>query len=140
MRKLLSRWPAVLIVLASAATNRLHSQSDAASLPALQCAKTIKGGSIKRRESVPARDSLEACRAIGLSVAAALKKYPGSVDSTVIWRHDFPDLGTSNVNSVYQVMLYVKLAKPGPSAFAPKYVDVVVDRKTFAVTVRRNEQ
>jgi hypothetical protein len=131
---------AILMLIASAATNTLRAQVDAERLPSLQCARSVKAGHIKRRESVPARDSVEACRAIRLSVAAALRKYPGTVDSTVIWRHDFPDLGTRNMNSLYQLTLYITHAKRLPSAFSPKYVEVVVDRKTFIATVSPLEQ
>lgn len=140
MRKSLVLYHAILMLVASAATNTLRAQVDAERLPSLQCAKTVKAGHIKRRESVPARDSVEACRAIQLSVAAALRKYPGKVDSAVIWRHDFPDLGTRNVNSLYQLTLYITHATRLPSAFSPKHVEVVVDRKTFATRVLLLEQ
>jgi hypothetical protein len=140
LRMLPALYQSILMLIASAATNTLRAQVDVERLPSLQCAKTVKAGHIKRRESVPARDSVEACRAISLSVAAALRKYPGTVDSTVIWRHDFPDLGTRNVNSLYQISLYITHAKRLPSAFSPKHVEVVVDRKTFVARVSPLEQ
>ena len=116
----------LLLLSTSGAINRLSAQIDAGDAQALRCAKPIKVTNIKRLESVPAKDSVEACRALGLSISAANRKYPGKIDSAVVWRHDFPTLGTSNVNSVYQIGLYISL---------PQYVEVVVDRKTWATSV-----
>ncbi len=108
-------------------SNRLPAQVDVTDAQPMTCAKPINLSRIRRLGSVPARDSIEACRALSLAIVAANKKYPGRIDSAVVWRHDFLTLGTNSVESAYQVGLYIV---PRP------YVEVWVDRKTWAASVQ----
>ena len=125
-RRMLFR--SLLMLGASGAMNRLSAQTDASDALPLRCGASIEVANIKRLPSVPAKDSVEACRALRLSIAAAIKKHPARVDSAVIWRHDFPELYTTKSYSLYQMGFYLSRE--------PLYVEVVVDRKTWVVTVR----
>lgn len=118
---------ALLLVTLSCGSIELAAQPDVSRAQRLVCRTLPKTSPTRRLESVPARDSLEACRALTLAIAAAKNRYPGRVDSAMVWRHDVPELGTTHVQSFYQIGVYIT---PRP------YVEVVVDRTTWAVSVQ----
>ncbi len=127
-----SRYRAAFFLLTTAACgSRVAAQPDTSDSKRIACQKLPKLINVRSLASVPTQDSLEACHALSLAVAAASKRYPGRVDSALVWRHDFPELNTSNVESVYQIGVFIS---PQP------YVEVIVDRKTWATSVRRLER
>ena len=117
-------WGILLLVSASAC---LSAQVETKLAQPLRCSNISGLRSARRLPSVRTRDTTEACRALALSVSEVAKLHREPIDSAIVWRHEFPVIGTRARDTLYQVGLFVH-ARP--------YVEVIVDKKSWRATVQ----